>query len=70
MHKLRVANFAWGKMRTATWETALQVSLRNCSKEVEGGKSIYMIVVKGEFSAIQHLFYRRCSASHEELMSP
>ena len=35
MHKLRVANFAWGKMRTTTWETALQVSLRNCSKEVE-----------------------------------
>ena len=31
-------SFIWGKMRTATWERAHQIALRNCSKEagVEG----------------------------------
>ena len=27
-------------------------------------------MVKGEFSAIKHLFYERFSATHEKLMSP
>ena len=35
-------------MRTIAWETAFQISLRNCSKEVVGKVSIYVIVVKGE----------------------
>ena len=30
------------------WETAFQIALRNCSREVEGKVSIYVIVVKGE----------------------
>ena len=34
-----------------------------------GERSIYKILVKGEFSAIKHLLYKRFSASHEELMS-
>ena len=28
------SNFIWGKMRTITWETAPQIALRNCSKDV------------------------------------
>ena len=28
--------FIWGKMRTADWETAHQIALRNCSREVAG----------------------------------
>ena len=27
-------SFIWGKMRTIAWETAFQIALRNCSKEV------------------------------------
>ena len=36
-------------MRTATWETAPQIALRNCSKEVREKDNIYMILVKGEY---------------------
>ena len=47
-------NFLWGKMRTAAWETAPQVALRECFKVAGGGRSIQKILVKGEFSAIKH----------------
>ena len=30
-------SFIWGKVRTIAWETAFQITLRNCSKEVSGG---------------------------------
>ena len=35
-------------MRTIAWETAFQIALRNCSKEVWGKISViqYMILVK------------------------
>ena len=49
MHKVRVASFIWGKMRTAAWETAFQIPLRNCSKEVGGKVGIYVILVRGEY---------------------
>ena len=55
-------------MRTAAPETAAQPALRNCSKVVVGERSMYMILVKGEFSAIKCLFYKWFSASYEELM--
>ena len=57
-------------MRPAAQETAPQRTLRNCSREVVGGKSIYTILVKGEFDVIKHLSYKRFSASYKELMSP
>ena len=34
-------SFIWGKMRTAAWETAPQIALRNSSKETRGKVSIY-----------------------------
>ena len=43
-----VSCFIWGKMRTATQETALQIALRNCSNEAGGKVSIYEILLKGE----------------------
>ena len=48
MHNIRVAklSFVWGKMRTAAWETAPQIVLRNCSKEAEGKISEHVISVK------------------------
>ena len=32
----RELSFTWDKMRTATWDTAPQIALRDCSKEVVG----------------------------------
>ena len=42
-------SFIWGKMRTIAQETASQIALRNCSKEVKRKVSIYVILVKGEY---------------------
>ena len=72
MHSVRVVSFfIWGKMKTAAWEAAPQIALRDCSKEgLGGGSIIYKILVKGEFNEIMHLLYKRFSAGQEELMSP
>ena len=44
-------------MRTATLETAPQMVLRDCSKEVGcRGRSVYVILVKGKF--MQSSIYR------------
>ena len=66
----RELSFIWGKMKTTAQETAPQIALRDCSKEVVGGRSIYKISEEEEFSAIKCLLYERFPASHEELMSP
>ena len=36
-------------MRTEPWEIIPQIALTNCSKEVGGKDSIYVILVKGEY---------------------
>ena len=54
-------------MKTAVWETAPQIVLRNCSNQVV--EEVDIILVKGEFSAIKHLLYKRFLASREELKS-
>ena len=33
-------------LRTIAWETASHIALRNCSKEVRGDVSVYVILVK------------------------
>ena len=55
-------------MRIVASRTIPQIALSDWSKELveEGNK----ILVKGEFNAIKHSFYKRFSASHKELMSP
>ena len=35
-----------------------------------GGKSIYKVLVKGEFNAMKHSICKRFFVSHEDLMSP
>ena len=35
-----------------------------------GGKSIYKVLVKGEFDTMKHSFYKRFFVSHKDLMSP
>ena len=49
-------------MRTAAGETEAQIALRLLQRG-SGGKSIYKILVKGEFNAIKCLLYKRFSAS-------
>ena len=55
-------------MRTIAWETVYQIALRNCSKEVERKVSIYVILVKTEYtkSNILFFFFLKVSASPEE----
>ena len=47
-------SFIWGKMKPAAQEAASQRALRACSK-----KSIYKVLVKEEFNAMKHSFYKR-----------
>ena len=49
----------WSKMRTAAWEIAFQIALRNCSKEIVGTVSIYVILVKGEYMQSSTYFFFR-----------
>ena len=35
-----------------------------------GGRSIYKVLMKGEFNTIKHSFYKSFFVSHEDLMSP
>ena len=61
-------------MRTIAWETAPQIALRNCSKEVTGKVHIYAILVKGAgVHAIEHIlfyFFQNVSAGSKVQSSP
>ena len=47
----------WTELRIVAKETAFQVALRNCSKEIGGKVSVYVILVKGEcMQSGTHLF--------------
>lgn len=54
-------------MRTIDWETASQVVLRNCSKEVRGKVRVIYDFNEG-VTYIKHTFWQRL-ASQEEQMS-
>ena len=45
-------------MRAIAWETVFQTALRNCSKEVRGKVSIYVILVKGKYMQSSTYFCR------------
>ena len=47
-------------MRTAAWETAPPIALRNCSKEVGGKVNIYVILVKREYMQSSAYFFAKC----------
>ena len=46
-----------GKMRTLAQETASQIALRNCSKEIVGKVIMYVILVKGEYMHSRTYFF-------------
>ena len=53
-------------------DTAPQIVLRNCSKEVVcmgDGVSVHLILVKG-VCAVRHMFWQKVAASQQEHMSP
>ena len=50
-------------MRTIARETAFQIVLRNCSKEVGGKVSICVILMKGEYMQSSTYFLQKVAAS-------
>ena len=61
----------------AAWETAAQIALRNCSKEIGRKVSIYVVLVKGEYLHSSTYFFQQVyaslmmlSASYKEQSSP
>ena len=56
-------------MRTAVWEAASQIALRDCSKVPVGESQYIRFSWKGN-SIPWRTFYKRFFASHEDLMSP
>ena len=56
-------------MRTADREAASQ-SFERLLQSGSGGRSIYQVLVKGEYNTVKHTFYKRFFVSHEDLMSP
>ena len=60
-------SFNWGKMRTAAREAASQVALLQGGS---GEKSIYKVLVTGEFNATKQSFYKSFFVSHDDLVSP
>ena len=47
-------SFIWGKMRTAAQEAAISDSSERLLQSGSGGKSIYKVLVKGEFNTMKH----------------
>ena len=70
MYNLRVESFIWGKMQTAAREAASQIALKRLLQSGSGGKSIYKVLVMGEFSIMKHSFYKRFFVGHEDLIPP
>ena len=56
-------------MRIIAWETASQIALETAPKRQGGCSVLYMISVRG-VPAVEHTFWQRLAASHEEQMSP
>ena len=61
-------SFIWGQNEDCSLGDKTSVSSERLFQRDSQGRSIYNILVKGEFSAIKHLLYKRFSASHKELI--
>ena len=62
-------SFIWGQNEDCSPGDSTSDSFEKLLQRGCGERSMHMILVKGAFHAIQHLTFKRCSASHEELMS-
>ena len=68
MHNLRVVSWILFGVKLGLQEAASQIALRDCFREAVGGRSICK-VLKVDFNAIKHSFYKSFSASHKEWTS-
>ena len=71
MPNLRAVKFYWGQNEDCSPRGSISDSSERLLQRSSGGRSrsIYKVLVKGEFSTVKHSFYKRFFASHEELMS-
>ena len=51
------SSYNWGKMRTIASETAFQIALRNCSKELRGKVSILGDFAEWGMCTSKHIFF-------------
>ena len=63
-----------GVLQTRTLEWVAISFSKDSSERVlqsgSGGKTIYKVLVKGEFNTMKHSFYKRLFVGHEDLISP
>lgn len=55
-------------LSTAAWETASPIVLRDCSKEVRGEASIYVILAGGSMQSSLHLHKRSLLVRYQILV--
>ena len=63
-------SFIWGQSKNCSMGDSTSDSSERLLQRGRGKSKMYKILVKGDFSAIKCLLYKRLSASHRELMSP
>ena len=69
MNNLRV-KFYLGKNEDCSPGGSISDSSERLFQSSSGGKSIYKVLVKGEFNTMKHSFYKMVFVSHEDLTSP
>ena len=62
-------SFLWGQNEDCSLGESISDSSERLLQSGSGGKPIYKVFMKGEFNTIKPSFYKRFSASQEELMS-
>jgi len=63
-------SFIWGQNEDCSLGGSISNSSERLFQSGSGGRSVYKVLVKGEFSTLKHSFYKRFFVSHEGLMSP
>ena len=62
-------SFTWGQNEDCCPGDSISHGSEELLQRGSGGRSIYTILVTGDFDAIKHSFYKRVSISHKELSS-
>ena len=69
-HESCESSFIWSKLKTIAWETAFQIALRQCVREVQR-RSVFMWFWKKGNTCTKHIFFlQKVSAGPEEQTSP
>ena len=69
MYNLRV-KFYLGQNEDCSLKGSISDSSERPFQSGSGGKSVYKVLVKGEFNTMKHSIYKRFFVSHDGLMSP